>query len=105
MMMMMISRGGRQRGVVSNSPKSGPEARQTQAASTNTTSKVDTGSSGNTQQTASSSTTKMSWLRGYLGAHSNTDPPDAKFLGVAAIVLGAGFYAWFLEPPVRKEDS
>lgn len=73
-----------------------------QAASTND--KFDTGSSGETQPNTLSNN-KISWLRGYLGAHSNTDPPDAKFLGVAAIVLGAGYYAWFIEPPVRKEDS
>lgn len=43
---------------------------------------------------------KITWMRGYLGAHSNTDPPNAMFIGVAAIVTGAGFYAWFIEPPV-----
>lgn len=46
---------------------------------------------------------KITWIRGYLGAHSNTDPPDAMFLGVAAIVAGAGFYAWFIEPPERSK--
>ena len=42
---------------------------------------------------------QVSWIRGYLGAHSNTDPPDAMFVGVATIVAGAGFYAWVIDPP------
>ena len=29
-----------------------------------------------------------------------TDPPDAKFLAVAAVVCSAGFYAWVIDPPV-----
>jgi hypothetical protein len=44
---------------------------------------------------------KITWMRGYVGAHSNTDPPDAKFLAVATVVFGAGFYAWFIEPPEK----
>ena len=34
-----------------------------------------------------------------------TEPPDAKFLFIAAIVCGAGYYAWFIEPPVKKEEK
>jgi len=25
-----------------------------------------------------------------------TDPPDAKFIAVATVVLGAGYYSWFI---------
>ena len=110
-----MTRGGatQQRVVSTTGPKSTPEPQHTikkaqsqPAASTGA--KANTGSGGDAQQintTTTTSTNKISWLRGYVGAHSNTDPPDAKFLGVAAIVLGAGFYAWFVEPPVQKEDS
>lgn len=49
--------------------------------------------------TKNSMDSKITWMRGYLGAHSNTDPPDVIFLSVAALVTGAGFYAWFIEPP------
>jgi len=31
-----------------------------------------------------------------------TDPPDAKFLAVAAVVCSAGFYAWFIDPPEKQ---
>ena len=34
-----------------------------------------------------------------------TERPDATFLGVAAIVCGAGYYAWFVEPPKASDDS
>mmetsp|Transcript_20282 Transcript_20282/g.36799 ORF Transcript_20282/g.36799 Transcript_20282/m.36799 type:complete len:88 (+) Transcript_20282:56-319(+) len=30
-----------------------------------------------------------------------TEPPDAKFLVVASIVLGAGYYSWF----IHKDDN
>jgi hypothetical protein len=33
-----------------------------------------------------------------------TDPPDAKFLAIAAVVGAAGFYAWFVDPP-RQQDE
>jgi hypothetical protein len=50
-------------------------------------------------KTKTTSGTKISWLRGYLGVNSTTDPPDAKFLVVASVVAAAGFYAWFIDPP------
>ena len=30
-----------------------------------------------------------------------TDPPDAKFMAVATVVVGAGYYSWF----IHKEDE
>lgn len=32
-----------------------------------------------------------------------TAPPDAKFLAVFAVVGTAGLYAWFIDPPSKKE--
>jgi hypothetical protein len=34
-----------------------------------------------------------------------TDPPDAKFMAVAAVVTAAGYYAWFIDPPKKKADE
>lgn len=51
----------------------------------------------------SSKESKITWSRGYLGAHSNTEPPDVIFLGVTIVVIGAGFYAWFVDPPRKSE--
>jgi len=34
-----------------------------------------------------------------------TAPPDAKFLAVFAVVGMAGFYAWFIDPPAKKEQE
>lgn len=100
----LLSRGQRGQRFGSTSPNPTPEPKTpSQQGPSPQTKVVDSG--GTNQQQTASSTHKISWLRGYLGAHSNTDPPDAKFLAVAAIVLGAGFYAWFVEPPKRKEDS
>jgi hypothetical protein len=33
-----------------------------------------------------------------------TEPPDAKFLAVAAVVCSAGFYAWVIDPPKEYEE-
>ena len=33
-----------------------------------------------------------------------TEPPDAKFLVIAAVVSVAGYYAWFVDPPTRQEQ-
>ena len=52
---------------------------------------------------SSTKKTQISWMRGYLGAHSNTDPPDATFIAVATIVTGAGYYAWFIDPPTPNQ--
>lgn len=62
-------------------------------------SKIETPSSESPGASAKTTDSKITWMRGYLGAHSNTDPPDATFLGIAALVTGAGFYAWFIDPP------
>ncbi|CAJ1933806.1 unnamed protein product [Cylindrotheca closterium] len=45
---------------------------------------------------------KMTWSRGYLGVGSDTKAPDATFVAVASVVLGAGFYAWFIDPPKER---
>mmetsp|Transcript_20294 Transcript_20294/g.49758 ORF Transcript_20294/g.49758 Transcript_20294/m.49758 type:complete len:89 (-) Transcript_20294:2904-3170(-) len=45
---------------------------------------------------------KMTWSRGYLGVGSDTKPPDATFMAVASVVLGAGFYSWFIDPPKER---
>ena len=34
-----------------------------------------------------------------------TEPPDAKFLAVALVVLSAGYYAWFIDPPKKKAQQ
>jgi hypothetical protein len=34
-----------------------------------------------------------------------TEPPDAKFLAVAAVVCSGGFYAWVIDPPSTKEQE
>ena len=34
-----------------------------------------------------------------------TEPPDATFLAVAALICGAGYYAWFIEPPHAKQKD
>jgi hypothetical protein len=34
-----------------------------------------------------------------------TEPPDAKFLAVAVVVLSAGYYAWFVDPPKKKAQQ
>ena len=37
-----------------------------------------------------------------------TDPPDAKFMAVASVVVLAGAYAWIIEPPepyVEKDEK
>lgn len=65
-------------------------------------SKIESPPSDSTDASTNPTGSKITWMRGYLGAHSNTDPPDAVFLGVAAVVTGAGFYAWFIEPPTSE---
>mmetsp|Transcript_26311 Transcript_26311/g.40764 ORF Transcript_26311/g.40764 Transcript_26311/m.40764 type:complete len:120 (+) Transcript_26311:175-534(+) len=45
------------------------------------------------------------WLKRMAPPKGGTDPPDAKFLAVAAVVCGAGFYAWFIDPPKRAEEE
>eukprot|EP00545_Synedropsis_sp_CCMP1620_P001990 CAMPEP_0119015234 /NCGR_PEP_ID=MMETSP1176-20130426/10657_1 /TAXON_ID=265551 /ORGANISM="Synedropsis recta cf, Strain CCMP1620" /LENGTH=99 /DNA_ID=CAMNT_0006968511 /DNA_START=154 /DNA_END=453 /DNA_ORIENTATION=+ len=39
------------------------------------------------------------WLKRMAPPKGGTEIPDAKFLAVAAVVTGAGFYAWFIDPP------
>lgn len=35
-----------------------------------------------------------------------TDPPDAKFMVIATIVLGAGYYSWFIhEDDTRSNEG
>ena len=34
-----------------------------------------------------------------------TEVPDAKFLAIAAVVGVAGYYAWFVDPPRRREED
>lgn len=36
--------------------------------------------SNKSDEATTKSKSKISWYRGYLGANSNTEPPDAKFL-------------------------
>lgn len=45
------------------------------------------------------------WLKRMAPPRGGTDPPDAKFLAVAAVVCGAGFYAWFIDPPKPSEKE
>lgn len=104
-----MTRGGatQQRVVSTTGPQSTPEPQPDKIVDTISKAQIQPAAStgAKAKTTTTTSTNKISWLRGYVGAHSNTDPPDAKFLGVAAIVLGAGVYAWFVEPPVQKKDS
>lgn len=46
------------------------------------------------------------WLKRMEPPKGGTEPPDAKFLAVAAVVTSAGFYAWFIDPssPTRREE-
>jgi hypothetical protein len=54
-------------------------------------------------RTASSTPKKKGWLNRMAPPKGGTEPPDAKFLAVAAVVCSAAFYAWFIDPPVRKD--
>jgi hypothetical protein len=45
------------------------------------------------------------WLKRMEPPKGGTEPPDAKFLAVASVVTLAGFYAWFIDAPKRKEEE
>jgi hypothetical protein len=39
------------------------------------------------------------WLKRMAPPKGGTEVPDAKFMAVATVVLGAGYYAWFIDAP------
>jgi hypothetical protein len=39
------------------------------------------------------------WLKRMAPPKGGTEVPDAKFMAVATIVMGAGYYAWFIDAP------
>lgn len=80
--------------------------RGTSSSSSSTNSKKAAPDDVSKASTHNNPGSKMSWMRGgYLGVRSSTDPPDVKFLSVAAVVTAAGFYAWFIDPPAPATPS
>ena len=60
----------------------------------------------NSKSTTNDSTkkTKTGWLYRMAPPKGGTEPPDATFLAIALVVVGAGYYAWFVEPPPKKAE-
>ena len=48
------------------------------------------------------STKRQYSTRFWKEGRGGTDPPDAKFLAVAAMVVAAGGYAWLIDPPINE---
>jgi hypothetical protein len=46
---------------------------------------------------------KASWL--WKEGRGGTDPPDARFWAVASVVVVAGGYAWFIDPPKQQRHA
>eukprot|EP00977_Amphora_coffeiformis_P026693 scaffold29073_cov184-Amphora_coffeaeformis.AAC.2 len=45
------------------------------------------------------------WLTRMAPPKGGTERPDAPFLVVAAVVCGAGYYAWFIDPPQQQAKA
>lgn len=45
------------------------------------------------------------FLRRMAPPPGGTELPDKTFLAVAAVVCGAGYYAWFIEPPKQQQQQ
>ena len=44
-------------------------------------------------------------LRRMAPPKGGTEPPDPLFLAVPAVVCGAGYYAWFVQPPTAQPSQ
>ena len=54
-----------------------------------------------TGTTVTAPATPKSWF--WKEGRGGTEPPDAKFLAVTAVVAAVGGYAWFIDPPKHDE--
>lgn len=68
-----------------------------------TTAKPTTTTTAEPTPTAEPEAPKKGFLYRMAPPKGGTEPPDAKFLAVAAVVCSGGFYAWFIDPPKQQE--